>query len=72
MFSALGEGYHATCGRGPTTHIERFNNTLRQRLGRLVRKILSFSRCPLMHESVIHLFLHRYNRECLQTIKILN
>jgi IS1 family transposase len=49
--------------RGPTNHVERFNNTLRQRLGRLVRKTLSFSKCPKMHELVIQLFLHRYNRE---------
>ncbi|MBK8508695.1 MAG: hypothetical protein IPL51_08550 [Candidatus Competibacteraceae bacterium] len=49
--------------RGPTHHVERFNNTLRQRLGRLVRKTLSFSKCPKMHEFVIQLFLHRYNRK---------
>ena len=49
--------------RGPTHHIERFNNTLRQRLGRLVRKTLSFSKCPKMHEITIQLFLHRYNLE---------
>ena len=47
--------------RGPTNHIERFNNTLRQRLGRLVRKTLSFSKSLHMHESVIQLFLHQYN-----------
>ena len=49
--------------RGPTNHIERFNNTLRQRLERLVRKTLSFSKCPKMHEITIQLFLHRYNLE---------
>lgn len=49
--------------RGPTNHVERFNNTLRQRLGRLVRKTLSFSKCPKIHELAIQLFLHRYNRE---------
>lgn len=59
--------HHATYGRGPTNYIERFNNTLRQRLGRLVRKTLSFSKCPVMHESVIRLFLHRYNLDRLQT-----
>ena len=32
-----------------------------QRLGRLVRKTLAFSKCPGMHELVIQLFLHRYN-----------
>ncbi|HHW78400.1 MAG TPA: hypothetical protein GX399_15440 [Xanthomonadaceae bacterium] len=49
--------------RGGTNPIERFNNTLRQRLGRLVRKTLSFSKCPHLHELVIRLFLHRYNLE---------
>ncbi|MEG4444922.1 IS1 family transposase [Microcoleus sp. AT9_B5] len=31
-------------GRGETNHIERFNNTLRQRVSRLVRRTLSFSK----------------------------
>ena len=63
--------HYATYGRGPTHHIERFNNTLRQRLGRLTRKTLSFSKCPILHESAIRLFLHSYNLERLQTISIL-
>lgn len=50
--------------RGLTNHIERFNNTLRQRLGRFVRKTLSFSKSLLMHEIVIRLFLHQYNLAC--------
>lgn len=66
------EQHRATYHRGSTNHVERFNNTLRQRLGRLVRKTLSFSKCPIMHELVIRLFLHRYNLERLQAIKILN
>jgi IS1 family transposase len=64
--------HRAAYSKGPTNHVERFNNTLRQRLGRLVRKTLSFSKCPLMHELVIRLFLHRHNLERLQAIKILN
>ena len=60
--------HHATYGRGPTHHIERFNNILRQRLGCLVRKTLSFSKCLVMHEIVIRLFL---DLEHLQTINIL-
>ena len=47
--------------RGPTNHIERFNNTLRQRLGRLVRKTLSFSKSLHMHESVIQLASVQFN-----------
>ena len=31
---------------GATAPVERWNNTLRQRLGRFVRKTLSFSRIP--------------------------
>ena len=50
--------------RGLTNHSERFNNTVRQRVGRLVRKTLSFSKGPHLHQLVIRLFLHRYNLEC--------
>lgn len=55
--------------RGGTNPIERFNNTLRQRLGRLVRKTRSFSKNSQMHELVIRLFLHHYN---LARFNILN
>jgi hypothetical protein len=47
---------------GETAHVERWNNTLRQRLARFVRKTLSFSKDPEMHEACLNLFLHRYNR----------
>ena len=53
-------------GDGQTCHIERFNNILRQRLGRFVRKTLSFSKCDLMHELCLRLFLHEYNKHCLR------
>lgn len=46
---------------GETAHIERFNNTLRQRLARFVRKTLSFSKSDLMHEICLKLFIWRYN-----------
>ncbi len=49
---------------GPTNHVERLNATLRARLGRLVRKTLSFSKCAQMLEITIRLFLHRYNLTC--------
>ena len=57
------EGQHVACekGDGQTGHIERFNNTLRQRLARFVRKTLSFSKSDAMHESCLRLFLHHYN-----------
>jgi len=48
---------------GETAHVERWNNTLRQRLARFVRMTLSFSRSEVLHEACLLLFLHRYNRE---------
>ena len=55
--------YHAV-GKdsGQTNHVERWNNTLRQRVGRFVRKTLSFSKCPCMHELHLKLFVYFYNR----------
>ena len=40
-----------------TNHIERFNNTLRQRVSRLVREALSFSKKLANHISAIKLFI---------------
>ncbi len=59
------EGQHSPGGKGSgqTNHIERFNNTLRQRLSRFVRKTLSFSKSEAMHENCLRLFLHHYNTE---------
>ena len=48
--------------RGRTNHIERCNNTLRQRIGRLVRQTLSFSKCERMHENAIKIFIYEYNQ----------
>jgi IS1 family transposase len=44
-----------------TNHIERFNNTLRQRLSRLGREALSFSKTLANHISTIKLFICHYN-----------
>ncbi len=54
---------HTACGKesGLTAHVERWNNTLRQRLARFVRKTLSFSKSEVRHEVCLRLFLHRYN-----------
>lgn len=54
---------HTAAGKetGLTAHVERWNNTLRQRLG-LVRKSLSFSKSDLMHDTCLRLFLYDYNR----------
>ena len=46
---------------GLTNHLERFNNTLRQRNSRLVRKALSFSKCEENHIDSIFYFLLNYN-----------
>jgi insertion element IS1 protein InsB len=56
---------HVAVGKetGETAHVERWNNTLRQRVGRFVRKTLSFSKAFEMHEIALQLFLHAYNRE---------
>jgi insertion element IS1 protein InsB len=54
---------HIAAGKesGLTARVERWNNTLRQRLARFVRKTLSFSKSETMHEVCLRLFLHRYN-----------
>ena len=57
------EGQHSAVGKetGETAHVERWNNTLRQRLARFVRMTLSFSKSEVLHEACLLLFLHRYN-----------
>ena len=46
-----------------TDHIERFNNTLRQRVSRLVRETLSFSKTLANHIGAIKYFICHYNLE---------
>jgi hypothetical protein len=48
---------------GLTNYIERFNNTLRQRVSRLVRKTLSFSKSIENHVGAIWNFIHHYNAQ---------
>ena len=50
---------------GLTNHIERFNNTLRQRVSRLVRKTLSFSKKLENHIGAIIYFINHYNKSLL-------
>jgi insertion element IS1 protein InsB len=54
---------HTAVGKetGETAHVERWNDTLRQRLARFVRMTLSFSKSVVMHEACLLLFLHGYN-----------
>ncbi|MEL6272662.1 MAG: IS1 family transposase, partial [Chloroflexota bacterium] len=48
---------------GATAHIERWNNTLRQRLARFVRKTLSFSKSDVMHRIMLEWFIIHYNQQ---------
>lgn len=54
---------HRSVGKdsGLTSYIERFNNTLRQRVSRLVRKCLSFSKNLDNHIAAIWNKVHHYN-----------
>ena len=60
---------HRAVGKesGETAHVERFNNTLRQRCANLVRKTLSFSRDDDLHELRIRHFIDHYNRQLERT-----
>lgn len=53
--------HHVGKESGQTNHIERFNNTLRQRVSRLVRETLSFSKKLTNHIGAIWMFIHHYN-----------
>ena len=48
-------------GSGKTNNIESFNSTMRQRISRLVRKTLSFSKKIENHFGAIWDFIHYYN-----------
>jgi IS1 family transposase/DNA-directed RNA polymerase subunit RPC12/RpoP len=63
--AVIPEAQHTAVGKetGETAHVERWNNTLRQRLARFVRMTLSFSKSVIMHEACLLLSLHRYNKD---------
>jgi insertion element IS1 protein InsB len=63
--AVLPKAQHFAVGKetGETAPVERWNNTLRQRLARFVRMTLSFSKSAVMPEACLLLFLHRYHRE---------
>jgi insertion element IS1 protein InsB len=50
---------------GKTSYIKRFNHTLRQRVSRLVRKTLSFSKSLENHIGAIWSFIHDCNASLL-------
>ena len=56
-------GKHQSCAKqsGELSHIERFNNTLRQRLSRYTRKTLAFSKSDTYHNIVTGKFIQNYN-----------
>ena len=70
--SVVPDEQHKPCkkGSGLTNAVERFNLTLRQRVGRMVRKTLSFSRSWAMHLLCLRLFIDSYNRYCLTRFPI--
>jgi len=61
--SVFPEDRHQAVGKDSdkTNHVERFNCTLRQRVSRLVRKTLSFSKKIENHIGAILYFIHHYN-----------
>ena len=70
-YTDFGEAYqeifpairHHAVGKetGQTNRLERFNGTLRQRVSRLVRKALSFSKKLENQVGAIWYFIHHYN-----------
>ena len=58
---------HAPGGKeaGRTCGVERFWCTARQRCRRLVRKTLSFSKCPRNHLGALWYFVRHYNQSLL-------
>jgi len=71
FFTDFWNGYHilepdrhlpAGKEKGYTNHIERFNNTIRQRCSRLVRKTLAFSKKLENHVGAIKYFICHYNK----------
>jgi len=54
---------------GLTNRVERWNNTLRQRLGRFTRKTLSYSKENSMHEKCLKLFIWNYNMNIKRQFK---
>ncbi len=53
-------GRHRCQGK-PTNHVERFNNTMRQRVAPLVRKTLSFAKTKQGLIQRVVVFLNHYN-----------
>jgi IS1 family transposase len=65
--AVLPEERHAAAGKeaGLTNHVERFWLTVRQRVGRFVRRTLSFSKCCWNHVGALWDFVRHYNASLL-------
>jgi insertion element IS1 protein InsB len=50
---------------GETNHVERWFNTLRQRLARFTRRTLAFSKRDDLHEGLLRMFIYHYNLSCI-------
>jgi hypothetical protein len=48
--------------------MERWYNTLRQRIARYVRETLSFSKCDVWHQIVTEMFIVTYNLSCIRNV----
>ena len=61
--SVFSKTTHRCVGKetGETAHMERWYNTLRQRLARFVRKTLSFSKSDVFHHLVPKWYIAEYN-----------
>lgn len=62
-YNCLPEQTHTKVGKetGLTNHVERLNNTIRQRFSRFVRKTLSFSKKEYMLNLHFKLWAYQYN-----------
>ena len=62
-YNCVPQQTHRKVGKqsGETNHVERLNNTLRQRISRIVRKCLSFSKKEYMLNLHFKLFAFHYN-----------
>lgn len=66
-YNCLPDATHSKIGKetGLTNHVERLNNTIRQRFSRFVRKTLSFSKKEYMLNLHFKLWAFQYNLQCI-------
>jgi IS1 family transposase len=66
-YNCLPSQTHTKVGKhtGLTNHVERLNNTIRQRFSRFVRKTLSFSKKEYMLNLHFKLWAYNYNLSCI-------